>query len=448
MLLERNRVGRRTSNDHTFNVLEQLIHGAEGQLQKELYLDSVVRESNPFITLTQNQESKHKSAMEFKKIQQAFLILKVEDASVRAVWSILGAIIHLGYAGAIKVGDGAETRFHFAQPAAACQAANLIGVSMEDLTNAVFPSNLENIDGQQQQVTDTGIDCLESFVIDLYSEVVAIVVALINKSICTNVHTISSILLVDTPGFQNPSSCGYQGGATLSDLVHNYLQERLQLLFHYTNFVSPLNRYTQELVEINKDGFNENSPSALAALIDKIPQTRSMRSSQRDLREHDKRGLFWMLDEESVFSASNDDIFLKHLFAQYSERENQAILRRGAGDREFILQHLQGTNPVLYKVNGWLKFNKEATGTSANASTLLNDSNKYEISKLCTGLYLRSNGSNIFGGFDGTQSLRRVTSIRRSFTPAVGNKKKSTMLQVSGFVILEYESFNKKIDFF
>jgi len=65
------------------------------------------------------------------------------------------------------------------------------------------------------------------------------------RSISTPIHTVSSLVVVDSPGFQNPASCGQQGGATFEDLCHNYLQERLQLLFHHTTLVAPRDRYVQ-----------------------------------------------------------------------------------------------------------------------------------------------------------------------------------------------------------
>jgi hypothetical protein len=64
----------------------------------------------------------------------------------------------------------------------------------------------------------------------------------------------ASISVLDMPGFQNPLSCGRQGGATFEDLCHNYAQERLQLLFHDAVFTSQQDLYAQvrvsRLIEI------------------------------------------------------------------------------------------------------------------------------------------------------------------------------------------------------
>lgn len=63
-----------------------------------------------------------------------------------------------------------------------------------------------------------------------------------SRAISASTHTTTSILLVDAPGFQNPATCGRQTGTLFEDLCHNYLQERLQLLFHHTDLVAPKDR--------------------------------------------------------------------------------------------------------------------------------------------------------------------------------------------------------------
>lgn len=66
-----------------------------------------------------------------------------------------------------------------------------------------------------------------------------------SRSMSSNYRSKHSIIVLDTPGFQNPSSCGKVGGATFEDLCHNYTQERLQLLFHDSTFTSQQDKYSQ-----------------------------------------------------------------------------------------------------------------------------------------------------------------------------------------------------------
>lgn len=440
MLMEKARAGRRTNSEATFHVITRLLAGAEGLLQKELQLDNVnLDENNLFVFLSSKLEDRQKASADFVRLMQAFYTLNVDQNSVKAIWCVLAAIFHLGLASATKVGSGSTARVQFAHPSSARKAASLLGVSMDELLAAAFSTSLTNSNpgtptrSPSDPVDNTlnaAFDSLEGLVIGLYSEAVAAAVSLINKAISTSIHTIASILLVDSPGFQNPASCGLQTGANLSDLKHNYLQERLQLLFHHMTLVMPRERYAQEMVEIDTEGFNESFPGPLVSLIDRSPQNQVVRSSQRDLREADRRGLLWLLDEESIYPNSNDDSFLERLFTHYGDRESQSLLRKAPGSRQFVLQHLQGTNPVLYSASGWLKSSREHP-TVKNAISLLQDSSKEDISTLFIGNLAR--GGTIFcgsiAGMEGTQSLRRVSSIRRSFTSA-GVKRNSVMLQV------------------
>ncbi|XP_012156499.1 unconventional myosin-XVIIIa isoform X7 [Ceratitis capitata] len=441
LLPERQRAGRRQTNDHSFHIMSRLLAGAEGLLQKELHLDNMSAVDNhPFVSLSQKLEERHRAAAEFMRTVQALEALNIESKAVRGIWSILAAIYHLGLAGVTRLNAGPASRLQFANPSAARRAAGLLGVSMEDLSAAAFNASGPGGGGgggtspskSPTDNTEQAWESLEALAVGLYSEALAAVVALINKAICTSAHTIASIMLVDTPGFQNPASCGLQTGATLSDLRHNYLQERLQLLFHHTTLVAPRDRYAQELVEIDTEGMPETHPGPLVSLIDKAPQNLVVRSSQRDLREHDRRGLLWLLDEESMYPNCNDDTFLERLFTHYGDREHQTLLRKCAGPKQFVLQHLQGTNPVLYTVDGWVRHSREHPAIR-NAVTLLQDSSRDEISRLYIGSLMRGAGGIVFcgsiAGLEGTQSLRRVSSIRRSFTSA-GVKRNSIMLQV------------------
>lgn len=100
-------------------------------------------------------------------------------------------------------------RIQFANPLAAQKAADILGISMETLTNAAFSnaSNGNQLNAIAQDAYELAWESLEALVIGLYSEAMAATVALINKSISTSIHTVASILLVDTPGFQNPARC-------------------------------------------------------------------------------------------------------------------------------------------------------------------------------------------------------------------------------------------------
>lgn len=59
------------------------------------------------------------------------------------------------------------------------------------------------------------------------------------------------------------------------------------------------------------------------------------------------------------------------LLTEYSQ-----LLRKGAAQDQFTLQHFQGTNPVSYSVHNWLKASRE-NHVMRQAAALLQESNKY-----------------------------------------------------------------------
>lgn len=103
LLMEKTRAGRRAGIDQTFHVLSRLVIGAEGYLQKELHLDHLTSENNnPFVSISQKLEEKQKASAEFARLVQAFASLNVENTAVKALWSVLASIVHLGVAGVAK----------------------------------------------------------------------------------------------------------------------------------------------------------------------------------------------------------------------------------------------------------------------------------------------------------------------------------------------------------
>ena len=76
--------------------------------------------------------------------------------------------------------------------------------------------------------------------------------------------------------------------------------------------------YTQENIEWNKEEFHIASPAPLIDVIDHTPQQGAVRASTADLREAGKRGLLWLLDEESLFPGASEKSFLDKVFTNYS----------------------------------------------------------------------------------------------------------------------------------
>lgn len=66
-----------------------------------------------------------------------------------------------------------------------------------------------------------------------------------SRALKSGQNSLCSLLIVDTPGFQNPRLVKRECSATFEDLCHNYTQERLHALFHQRTFVHELERYKE-----------------------------------------------------------------------------------------------------------------------------------------------------------------------------------------------------------
>ena len=66
----------------------------------------------------------------------------------------------------------------------------------------------------------------------------------------------------------------------------------------------------------------------------------------------------------------NSKIF-KHCFCSFVKE----LLKKGPGEKQFLLQHFQGTNPVLYNAEGWLQASRE-DGAMKAAAFLLQESSQ------------------------------------------------------------------------
>ncbi|XP_026047808.1 unconventional myosin-XVIIIa isoform X6 [Astatotilapia calliptera] len=446
MLLEKLRVSRRPEGESTFNVFYYMMAGADSSLRTELHFNHLA-ENSAFGILPQTKpEDKQRSLQQFTKLQAAMKVLGISSEEQKALWLILGAIYHLGAAGATKDGDEVGRR-QFARHEWAQKAAYLLGCTLEELSSSIFkhqakglqhstsfrgpPDEASHGDGLGPKVT--ALECLEAMASGLYSELFTLVISLINRALKSSQHSLCSLLIVDTPGFQNPRLAHQQRGATFEELCHNYTQERLQTLFHERTFVKELERYKEENIELALDDIESNT-SLSVAVIDQASTQALVRTLART---DEARGLLWLMEEEAVQPGGSEETMLERLFSYYGsaqgENKGANLLLRGEKPHLFLLGHSHGTNWVEYNTQGWLNHAKH-NPAAQNAATLLQDSQKKNISALFMG---RASGATVLSGsiagLEGSSqlALRRATSMRKTFTTGVAAvKKKSLCIQV------------------
>ncbi|XP_069883463.1 unconventional myosin-XVIIIa isoform X13 [Dipodomys merriami] len=444
MLLEKLRVARRPASEATFNVFYYLLACVDGTLRTELHLNHLA-ENNVFgIVPLAKPEEKQKAAQQFSKLQTAMKVLAISPDEQKTCWLILAAIYHLGAAGATKAGRKQFARHEWAQ-----KAAYLLGCSLEELSSAIFKHQLKG--GTLQRSTSfrqgpeesslgegtgpklSALECLEGMASGLYSELFTLLISLVNRALKSSQHSLCSMMIVDTPGFQNPEQGGSTRGASFEELCHNYAQDRLQRLFHERTFVQELERYKEENIELAFDDLEPATDDSVATM-----DQASHQSLVRSLAHADEaRGLLWLLEEEALVPGATEDTLLERLFSYYGPQEGdkkgQSPLLRSSKPHHFLLGHSHGTNWVEYNMAGWLSYTKQNPATQ-NASRLLQDSQKKIISNLFLG---RAGSATVLSGSvagleGGSQlALRRATSMRKTFTTGMAAvKKKSLCIQI------------------
>ncbi|XP_074930173.1 unconventional myosin-XVIIIa isoform X7 [Chelonoidis abingdonii] len=443
MLLEKLRVTKRPANEATFNVFYYLLSGADNALRTELHFSHLAETSVFGIVPLSKPEEKQKAAQQFSKLQAAMKVLGISSDEQKAFWLVLGSIYHLGAAGATKAGRKQFARHEWAQ-----KAAYMLGCSLEELSSSVFkhqpkgslqrstsfrqgPEEAGLGDGSGSRLT--ALECLEGLASGLYSELFTLLISLLNRALKSSQHSLCSMMLVDTPGFQNPELANQSRGASFEELCHNYTQERLQMLFHERTFTQELERYKEESIELALDDI-EPSTSGSVATVDQASHQALVRSLART---DEARGLLWLLEEEALQPAGNEDTLLERLFTYYGPQEGDkkghSPLLRSDKPRHFFLGHSYDTNWVEYDATGWLHYVRQNPAFQ-NAAALLQDSQKKIISSLFMGragtaMVLSGSIAGLEGGSQ--LALRRATSMRKTFTTGVAAmKKKSLCIQI------------------
>ncbi|XP_071304362.1 unconventional myosin-XVIIIa isoform X3 [Agelaius tricolor] len=474
LLLEKLRVARHPANEATFNVFYYLLACSDSTLRTELHFNHLA-ENNVFgIVPPSKPEEKQKATQQFSKLLTAMKVMGISGDEQKAFWLILGAIYHLGAAGATKDADEAG-RKQFARHEWAQKAAYLLGCSLEELSSAIFkhqPKGTLQRSTSFRQGPDesplgdsgtgrvrfggdsrwpqgmpgwghsgllwpgpklTALECLEGMAAGLYSELFTLLISLLNRALKSSQHSVCSVTVVDTPGAQNPKLAGQSRGATFEELCHNYAQERLQQLFHQRTFARELERYKEENIELALADAEPSSSGSIAA-VDQSSHQALVRSLART---DEARGLLWLLEEEALQPGGNEDTLLERLFSYYGPQEGgkkgHNPLLPSDKPRHFLLGHSSGTNWVEYDATGWLNYVKH-NPASQNASVLLQESQKKVISSLFAGrggsaLVLSGSVAGLEGGSQ--LALRRATSMRKTFTTGVAAvKKKSLCIQI------------------
>ncbi|XP_049977090.1 unconventional myosin-XVIIIb [Alexandromys fortis] len=442
MLLGSRHVAWQPRGEGNFEIFSQLLAGLDMDLRTELNLHQMAESSAFGMGVWPQPEDKQKAGAAFFQLQGAMELLGISENEQRAIWRVLAAIYHLGAAGACKVGRKQFMRFEWAS-----RAAEALGCDYEELNSATFKHHLRQIleqmtSGPQRQGLEdneacsglkmTGAECVEGMASGLYEELFVAVVSLINRSFSSHHLSMASIMVVDSPGFQNPRHQGKDRAATFEELCYNYAQERLQLLFYHRTFASTLERYQEEGISVHFD-LPEPSPGSTVAVVDHNPSQVHLPAGRSS---EDARGLFWVLDEEVRVEGSSDSVVLERLRAAFEKKlagaDGPPVLRTCEQPLQCELFHQLGLDPVRYDLTGWLRRAKPNL-SAMEAPQVLQRSKRKELQNLFQARAKLPPVCRAVAGLEGTsqQALHRSRVVRRAFASSVAAlKRKAPCAQI------------------
>ncbi|XP_078083393.1 unconventional myosin-XVIIIb-like isoform X2 [Mustelus asterias] len=436
MLLERIHMVQQPNYEGTFHVFHQMLAGLDRSFRTELHLHQLADSQIFGILPLTKVEEKQRASSAFSRLQAAMETLGFTADEQMAIWHVLAAIYHLGAAGACKVGRKQFMKFEWAE-----NAASVLGCELEELSTAVFKHHLKLIIQQATSKLNlaetadtktgprlTGLECVEGMAAGLYEELFAIIIMLINRSVSSQQLALTSIMVVDTPGFQNPRHGNSERAATFEEMCHNYVHERLQMLFHERTLVSQLDRFKEEKVQVTFD-MAETLPASTVSVID---QTSTQFKVQPSNQGEEPKGLLWILEEEVLVQGSNDTVVLDRLCSYFEKKgmdnEEKQPVRRCEQEQQFVIAHQFGMDPVRYDLTGWINKVKQ-NQSRENASQLLQESRLELLKKLFSSrskipLICRS-----VSGLEGTsqQALHRISCVRKTFSSSFAAVKRNSV---------------------
>ncbi|EDV22061.1 uncharacterized protein TRIADDRAFT_11177, partial [Trichoplax adhaerens] len=392
-LLERSRIIRKPDFEGTFSIFHQLLHGSDAALRTDLQLNLKNSGNNRFINSSDSITDKQNDISNWAKVQNAFQLLGISKENAKGIWFILAGIYHLGFINVVTAEN--SNKIHYEDPMAAQRAANILGITQEELSRIIFnvkPSS--QVTGSNTLSTSSSISSLhsesppmspmgstiESYVrnvdglaMALYDELFSIILSIINGSLMSQtVHSKHSITILDVPGLQNYDGSRPSG---FDDMIFNYAQERVQAYYHNKTISGVLDRYDQEYIDISYSSDSAISPNELVSLFDKAPSQGSRRHSTV---RGDQKGLLRHLDEESGYSGSTEAGFIERLHFYNSDSGKSHSLKFSDNRESFIISHCQNSFDIEYNASKWLRYAKDFL-LQRQATSILSSSSRSMI---------------------------------------------------------------------
>lgn len=328
-LLEVARVFKQDQGERNFHIFYQLCAGKGGDSRLKLQKAESYRYLTSGNTTTiEGLDDTH----EFKATMDAFRTLQFIPEDLEDIFSILGAILHLGNVEFKATEDkcALESRDELVM------CAELLGLDDKKLETCLL-QRVQTFSKFESAVTiffkpDQAASARDSLARALYAKLFDFIIAHCNLSMdvkdSDDKHGLIGVL--DIFGFECFPINRFE------QLCINYTNERLQQHFNYHVFILEQDSYREEDVHVATVNFTDNQ--GCIDLIEKSPN-----------------GVFALLDEQLVIPDGNDQRFAERL--KDSNKDHPYFqVHRVRVINQFQVKHYAGV--VVYDVQGFLEKNR------------------------------------------------------------------------------------------
>lgn len=266
-------------------------------------------------------------------------VVGIQSETQESVFRAVAAVLHLGNITFDAVDDD-EAKVSADGEEALCNAARLLGVSVDGLRSILTTRTRRTVDGPIVSPIniDSAINTRDSFAKTLYSRTFDWLVECINKSIGQDQAPVSVIGVLDIYGFEEFARNDFE------QFCINFANEKLQQHFNQHVFKMEQKEYEDEGIEWSYIEFVDNQD-----VLDIIEGTGSNRTKQP--------GVLDLLDESCKFPRSDHRDFAQKLYSSDFISNSSRFTKPKLSQEDFIIEHYAG--PVKYSTLNFLEKNKD-----------------------------------------------------------------------------------------
>ncbi|KRX63935.1 Unconventional myosin-XV [Trichinella sp. T9] len=331
-LLEKTRLVSHVKGERNFHIFYEMIAGLKQQTRQSFGLNT----PENFFYLNQGKCVKLSSREEnnFELLENALEIIKITLDQRHYIFRLLSAILHLGNIYFEEQTEDGNRKLVIANPNEVQWVAYLLQMDPDEITHRLTTKVIESRDQKvvHALTLDRALDIRDAIAKELYVGLIRWIIMKINKQLCDTGDDCNEINILDLYGFECFKVNFFE------QLCINYINERVQRLFVRVQFCSEQMEYIREDVVWDRNVGANLLNNSIFNILAKQPN-----------------GILSLLDDECSFPKGSDESFL--IKCQNNYDDNPLFTAKTKRQPGFAVQHFFGH--ARYNVLGFVDKNRE-----------------------------------------------------------------------------------------